>query len=160
MPDAGAGRKKLGDIFFDSFFQYSITFLGASFVTGLEILTGTIAIQSDADFICVHSMYETGVSASGLAAAPAPPTLINGGILVKITDGATNRDLTNLIGGVPATSLFGSAQRPYMWPLTHRFRANTPITFQVTGQGAAPTGAAGLTFRLTLGGFKVPLGTI
>jgi hypothetical protein len=43
-----------------------------------------------------------------------------------------------------------------MWPLTHRFRANTPITFQITGQTVL---LAGLNQRFVLGGFKIPLGT-
>lgn len=146
-------RMRLGDVFIDSFFQYSITLGGTQFAAGTETLTGTIPIQSDADFICVHSMYETGVAT---ATASTKATLLNGGTLVKLTDGATQRDLTNLVGGVPADCLFGTAERPYMWPLTHRFRANTPITFQVTGQGAA---LIGLNQRYVLGGFKIPIGT-
>jgi len=153
-------RKRLGDVFIDSFFQYSVTVGGASFVTGLETLVATIPIQTDADFVCVHSVYEDSQIATGLAAAPNVGKPLNGGILVRMTDGATQRDLTNLIGGVPVTSLFGSGQRPYMWPLTHLFRANTPISFQVTGQGVGPPTVVGMTFRLTLGGFKVPTGTL
>ena len=147
-------RKRLGDVFIDSFFQYSITMGGAGFVTGLETLVGTIPIQTDADFVCVHSMYETGVPTATNATRV---TLLNGGVLVKLTDGATQRDMTNLVGGVPADCLFGSAERPYMWPLTHLFRANTPISFQITGQGAT---VIGLSFRFVLGGFKVPAGTL
>ena len=146
-------RMKLGDIFIDSFFQYSITMGGAQFAAGTETLTGVIPIQSDADFICVHSMYETGVAT---ATSATRVTLLNGGTLVKLNDGATGRDLTNLVGGVPADCLFGTAERPYMWPLTHRFRANTPITFQITGQGAA---LIALNQRYVLGGFKIPLNT-
>lgn len=145
-------RKRLGDVFIDSFFQYAINIGGASFVTGLETLTGTIPIQSDANFLCVHGMYETGVAT---ATNSTRVTLLNGGVLVQLTDGATQRALSSI--PVPADTLFGTAERPYMWPLTHLFRANTPITFQVTGQGAP---VIGLTFRFVLGGFKVPVGSV
>jgi hypothetical protein len=147
-------RARLGDVFVDSFFQYSITMGGAQFAAGTETLVGTIPIQSDAHFICVHSMYETGVATATNATRI---TLLNGGALVKLTDGATQRDLTNLVGGVPADCLFGSAERPYMWPLTHLFKANTPISFQITGQGAA---LIGLNLRFVLGGFKIPRGSV
>jgi hypothetical protein len=153
-------RLRLGDVFIDSFFQYTITMGGAAFASGLETLVGTIPIQTDADFICVHSMYTDSQIATGLAAAPAVGAMLNGGVLVKLTDGATQRDLTNLIAGVPVTSLFGSAQRPYMWPLTHLFKANTPITFQITGQGVGPPTVIGVTFRFVLGGFKIPANTL
>lgn len=146
-------RMRLGDVFIDTFFQYSITIGGAAFAAGTETLVGTIAIQSDAHFLCVHSMYETGVAT---ATNSTRVTLLNGGALVKLTDGATGRDLTNLVGGVPADCLFGTAERPYMWPIPHVFKANTPITFQVTGQGAA---LIGLNLRFVLGGFKVPIGS-
>ena len=151
-----AKRMKLGDIFIDSFFQYSITM---TYVVGTETLTNVIPIQSDADFICVHSMYDDGhpsSAAAAQAAANIPANFTNGGSLVKLTDGATQRDLTNLVGGVPASCLFGTAQQPYMWPLTHRFRANTPIGFQITGQTVL---LAALNQRFVLGGFKIPLGT-
>lgn len=145
-------RKRLGDVFLDSFFQYAVNF---TFTVGTETLTGTIPIQSDANFLCVHTMYDTGTTATGLAAAPNPPSLLFGGLLVTLTDGATQRQLSSI--PVPASALFGSAQRPYMWPLTHLFRANTPITVQVVGSAIAN---AGLTFRLVFGGFKVPVGSV
>jgi hypothetical protein len=151
-------RKRLGDVFIDTFFQFSVTLGGVAFVTGLETLNATIPIQSDANFLCVHTMMDNGSVATGLAAAPNLPAFANGGIVVTITDGATQRALSNI--PIPATALFGSAQRPYMWPLTHLFRANTPITIQATGQGIGPPTVIGVTFRLVFGGFKVPVGSL
>jgi len=148
-PYKNPNRSRLGDVFIDSYFQYAINIGGANFVTGLETLTGTIPIQSDADFICVHSMYETGLANAGVL------LLVNGGALVQLTDGASQRAMQNIT--VPATTLFGTAQRPYMWTLTHRFKANTPIGFQVTGLAAA---LIGITMRFVLGGFKVPINTL
>lgn len=149
MPTAGAGRKKLGDIFFDSTFQYVLNIGGAQFVTGLETLTGTIPIQSDADFIAVHSTYDMGVTNAVFL------TLPNGGALVQLTDGSSQRQLQS--APIPSSTLFGTAQRPYMWPLAYRFRANAPIGFQVTGTAAA---MIGVTLRFVIGGFKVPLGSL
>lgn len=149
---AGYVRKRLGDVFLDSMFWYGAAIGGASFVTGLETLTTTIPIQSDANFLCVHTMYDTGVAG---ATASTSVTLLNGGIVVTLTDGATQRALSNI--PVPADAIFGTGQRPYMWPLTHLFRANTPIGIQVTGQAAA---VIGLTMRLIFGGFKVPVGSV
>lgn len=145
-------RKRLGDVFIDTMFHYAVNIGGASFITGLETLTATIPIQTDANFLCVMGMYETGVPTATNATRV---TLLNGGVLVQLTDGATQRALSNI--PVPADTIFGSAERPYMWPLTHIFKANTPITFQVIGQGAA---VIGLTFRFVLGGFKVPVRSV
>lgn len=145
-------RKRLGDVFIDSSFQYGIAMGGAAFVTGLETLVGTIPIQSDANFLCVHTVYDPGV----LDGDTDPRnTLLQGGVLVTITDGATQRDLSNI--PIPVNCLFGSAQQPYMWPLTHLFRANTPIGIRITGTAVA---MIGITVRLVFGGFKVPVGSV
>lgn len=152
MADQPYVRRRLGDVFIDTMFHYAINIGGTQFATGLETLTGTIPIQNDANFLCVMGMYETGVAT---ATNSTRVTLLNGGVLVQLTDGATQRALSNI--PVPADTIFGSGERPYMWPLTHIFKANTPITFQVIGQGAA---VIGLTFRFVLGGFKVPIKTV
>ena len=136
-------RQRLGDILYDSFFQYAVNI---TFGTGLDTITGTIPIQNDANFLAVHSMYETGLANAGVL------LLVNGGMLVQLTDGGSNRILSNI--PVPATTLFGTAQRPYMWPMTHLFKANSLIGFQVTGLAAA---LAGITARFVIGGFKVPV---
>jgi hypothetical protein len=145
-------RQRLGDILWDSMFHYAINLGGAGFGTGLETIAGTIPIQSDANFLCVHSMYETGVPTATNATRV---TLLNGGVVVQLTDGASQRALSNI--PIPADTLFGSAERPYLWPLTHLFRANTSIGIQITGQGAA---VVGLTFRFVFGGFKVKVGSV
>jgi hypothetical protein len=145
-------RKKLGDIFIDTFFQYAINLTG--FTAANETQTTALVIQSDADFVCVHSVYDSGRAAQ--AAGTVPNFLLNGGALIKLTDGATQRDLTNVTGGVPATCLFGSAERPYYWPITHLFKANTPIQWQVQGQGLI----AASVVRFVLGGFKIPINTL
>lgn len=159
MPALAEKRARIGDVFVDSFFQYAVN-IGAgsfgTFTTGLETLVATIPIQADAHFLCVHTMYTDAQIATGLAAAPNVGVMLNGGLLVRLTDGRTGRDMTNLVGGVPIPTLFGTAQRPYMWPLTHIFQANSVISIQVTGQGVGPPTVIGQTFRLVFGGIKLP----
>ena len=99
-------RKRLGDVFLDSMFWYGAALGGASFITGLETLTTTIPIQSDANFLCVHTMYDTGIPG---ATASTQVTLLNGGIVVTLTDGATQRSLSNIpvpAGFLPCLTLY------------------------------------------------------
>jgi hypothetical protein len=148
-------RRKLGDILFDSAFQYAINF---AYTTGVEAPTGTIPIQSDAHFMCVETVYDmhlTTVPAFASTGIGVVPALAAGGYLVLLTDGGTQRALSNI--AVPASTLFGSAQRPFVWPFTHLFKANTSIGIQSTGIGAP---SALTTVRYVFAGFKIPLGSV
>jgi hypothetical protein len=148
-------RRKLGDILFDSAFQYAINF---SYTTGVEALTGTIPIQSDAHFMCVETVYDmhlTTVPAFASTGIGVVPALAAGGYLVLLTDGGTQRALSNI--AVPASTLFGSAQRPFVWPFTHLFKANTSIGILSTGIG---TPSALTTVRYVFAGFKIPIGSV
>jgi len=148
-------RRKLGDILFDSFFEYGIVF---TYTTGLEARIGTIPIQSDAHFMCVESMYDmhlTDVPAFASTGIGVLPALAAGGYLVQLTDGGTQRAMSNIF--VPASTLFGSAQRPFVWPFTHLFKANTSIGVAATGIG---TPVALTTARFVFAGFKIPLGSV
>jgi hypothetical protein len=148
-------RRKLGDILFDSAFQYGINF---AYTTGVEALTGTIPIQSDAHFMCVETLYDmhlTTVPAFASTGIGVVPALAAGGYLVLLTDGGTQRALSNI--AVPASTLFGSAQRPFVWPFTHLFKANTSIGIVSTGIG---TPVALTTVRYVFAGFKIPLGSV
>ena len=150
-------RRRIGDILYDSFFQYGINF---TYVVGTEAFTGTIAIQSDAHFLCVESVYDvhlTVVPAFGAGTTlGVVPGLAAGGCLVTLTDGGSQRALSNQ--QVPASTLFGSAQRPFVWPFTHLFKANTSIGILSTGIAAAQM--AGVTVRYVFCGFKVPKGSV
>jgi len=153
-------RRKLGDILFDSMFQYAINF---AYVTGVEALTGTIAIQSDAHFLCVESVYDLALTAvpaigatnlgPGMSAASQAGL---GGTLVQITDGGTQRAMSNIL--LPASALFGTGQRPFVWPFTHLFKANTSIGVASTGVSAALMALT--TVRYVFCGFKIPLGSV
>jgi len=149
MPVPNYVRKRLGDVFIDTEFHYAVNIGGAAFVTGLETLTATIPIQSDANFLCVHTMYDVGTTNAVFLTMP------NGGLVIQITDGATQQAMSNI--PIPVSTIFGTGQRPYMWPFTHLFHANTPIGIQATGQGAT---SIGVTYRLVFGGFKVPVGSV
>jgi hypothetical protein len=133
--------QKLGDIQLDDFFEYILT---VTFV-GSDTLIRSIPIQADAHFIAVSS-YMNSTAASG--AGTFQGACVNrGGSLVLLTDG-TQRNLSS--AAVPANCLFGSAQRPYVWPLRKLFRANTPILFTVTD-----TTTAAQTVDYVIGGFKL-----
>jgi hypothetical protein len=140
-------RRRLGDVLYDSFFQYAANFPFG--VAGTEALTQTIAIQADAHFMCVEGVYDVGT------AAGVVPALLSGGALVQLTDGGSQRALSNI--AVPVSTLFGTAQRPFVWPFTHLFRANTSIGINAVGIGAA---MIGITMRLVFCGFKVPIGSV
>src|SRR5258705_1878970 len=153
-------RRKLGDIMFDSFFEYAINF---AYTVGTEALTGTIPIQSDAHFMCVESVYDLALTAvPAIAATNLGPGMSAasqaglGGTLVQITDGGNQRALSNIL--VPASTLFGTAQRPFVWPFTHLFKANTSIGVASTGVSAALM--ANTTVRYVFAGFKIPLGSV
>lgn len=138
--------RKLGDVMIDEFFEYILTVV----FTGSDNQIKNIPIQADAHFYCVSS-YMNSSAASGSAWQGAG--LNRGGSLVQLTDGSTQRALSN--AQVPADTLFGSAQRPFIWPLRKIFRANGSITLNVTDT----TGAA-QTVDYVFGGFKIPLGSV
>lgn len=135
--------RALGQIIRDSFFVNAIN---VTFV-GNENIPGVIQIQSDAHFLCVMTMYDTNV-APGVAGAAF------GGSLVQLTDGASAQQLSNI--PVAASTLFGTAQRPYWWPLTHLFRASGFIGVSATGI----TAATAQVVRYCFGGYKVPKGAV
>jgi hypothetical protein len=145
----------LGQITRDSFFEYTITF-GVTpnvFTVGTESFNLTIPVQSDAHFICVMSMYDNSLQVN--TNAQQLPNLIGGGATVLLTDTSAQRQLAS--APIPLNSLFGTAQRPYIWPFTHLFRANGGIGVLITGTAATNAGAV---IRLTFGGFKVPIGSV
>jgi hypothetical protein len=144
-----AGRN-LGSVVRDSFFQYAANLTFDA--TGVNNVTPTIPIQSDAHFLCVQTMMS---NAAAIATAAIPfADVLHGGALVQLTDGGSQR-LLSLIP-IPANCLFGSAQEPYIWPFTHLFRANTFIGVNATGSGAV---MANVNLRLVFAGFKVAIGS-
>jgi hypothetical protein len=148
----------LGQITRDSFFVFTITFGVAPnvFTVGTETFNLTLPIQSDAHFICVESMYDNSLQVNAVAGSPnLAPTLVGGGAIVLLTDTSAQRQLSS--AQVPVNSIFGTAQRPFVWPFTHLFRANGGIGVLITGTAVA---GAGQVIRLSFGGFKVPIGSV
>ncbi len=143
----------LGQITRDAFFQYTVTFGVAplAFTVGTETFSLTIPIQSDAHFICVMSEYDNSLQAA--TANNGAAGLVAGGAIVLLTDTSAQRQLAS--AAVPVNTLFGTAQRPYIWPFTHLFRANGGIGVLITGTAVA---GAGQVIRLVFGGFKIPIG--
>jgi hypothetical protein len=135
----------LGNITRNVFFQYVQNF---TFV-GVETQQATIQIQADAHFLCMMTAYDTSLAAAGGFGAGTASQF--GGTLVALTDASGGRFLST--GPMPASTLFGTAQRPFVWPYTHMFRANGGITIQATGVIAAAQ-----TVRYVFSGFKLPIG--
>ena len=160
MPDTGTALRRravpamtgvpvgLGSIVRDAFFQFTqvMTFVGN------ETQQFTIAVQSDAHFLCMMTSYDTNIAAVGGFGAGVNSQF--GGTLVQVTDLSSQRFLSS--GFVPASTLFGTAQRPFVWPFTHLFRANGGITIQATGIVAATAQVV----RYVFAGFKVPIGSV
>lgn len=143
----------LGDVTRDIFYQFtSNAFL---FTVGNENQTQSLAIGSDSHFLWVSAAYTNDHEVGNSTATTATPyvSIANGGALVQITDGASQRQLSNF--GVPVNSLFGNGQLPHVLEFTHLFRANSSINISITGMAAAAP-FAGQTIRLVFSGFKVP----
>ena len=143
----------LGNILWDEFFKYSITF---TFTTGAENFQQVIPIQSDAHFICMSTAYTNSHEVGNAVATTSTPyvNIWNGGAVVQITDGGNQHFLSNI--QVPVNVLFGTGQLPHIWEFTHMFRANTPLAINITGMGAAAP-FAGQVIQLVFLGMKVPL---
>jgi hypothetical protein len=149
VPQRPAGiptQLKLGDIIYDEMFQYSVTL---SFTVALGNIVTTIPIQADAHFIWVAGVMNS--SAATTTSSFQGAGVNRGGSLIQITDGSTNRQLSNV--QVPANCLFGSAQRPFVLPLRKLFRANSPIGINATDTTNTTSQVTDYVFC----GFKVPL---
>lgn len=142
----GSGGRKLGDIFWDEFFEYILTLD----LTANQNRVTSIVVQADAHFVIVSSYINSSVATG--AGTFMGACVNRGGSLVQLKDLGSGRDMSS--AQVPANCLFGTAQRPYVWPLRRLIRANTGIQFNVTDT----TGGA-QTVDYVLGGFKIPLGS-
>lgn len=139
----GPIRGGLGSIVRNSFFTYvqNITF------TANETQSFTIQIQTDAHFMLVTTAATFQTAAAAAIANP------DGGSLYQLRDSSGQRLLSS--GPVALNNLFGTAQRPFVLPYTHIFRAGGGIGIDATGA----TGAA-QTVRLAFHGYKVPIGSV
>ncbi len=148
----------LGDITRDCFFQY-VPPNPFTFTLGNENFQVAIPIQSDADFLCTSTAYTNSAEVGNMAAGTATPyvRVSNGGAVIQLTDGSSQRFLSS--GQVPLNSLFGDGRLPHVWEYTHLFRANGSIVINITGMAAAAP-FAGQVIRLVFSGFKVPVGVI
>ncbi len=99
---------------YKTFFIYEQDFLPARGTVGLDV--GTIALEADSHFLCVSGA-ATFASSDNSAIGPGQH------YLVRIIDGASGTPINNDF--VPASHMFGTAQRPVLWP--------TPKLFQAAG---------------------------
>lgn len=147
----------LGNVIRDIFYQFTST--QWTFTLGSENFQQSLPIGSDSHFLWVSGAYTNSVEVGNIAATTAVSKLSvwNGGATVQITDGASQRFLSNF--QVPVNNLFGSGELPHVVEFTHLFRANSYIGISITGMGAAAP-FAGQKIQLTFSGFKVPIGSV
>jgi hypothetical protein len=131
----------------NTFFTYDITFDFT--VAPPSTLTDTVRIQSDAHFICAMTMYANQDVAT-------PENTAAGGALIQLQDTAGQRLLS--VNQVPINTIFGTGQRPFVWPYTHLFRANGGIL--VTIQNLAALVGGHQRYRMVFGGYKIPVGSV
>lgn len=157
QPLVRMNARGLGDVTRDSFFQYGSN--AFAFTLGSENFQQSIQIQSDAHFLCTTLAYTNTAENGNTTATTATPyvRITNGGALVQLTDGSSQRFLSNV--QVPVATLFGPGWSPHILELTHLFRANGFINVSITGT-AATAPFAGQVIRLVFSGFKVPLGQV
>lgn len=139
--DASTIRGGLGSIVRNSFFTYTQTITFA----GTETQSFTIQMQSDAHFLLVTT------TAVAQTAGGAALTIPDGGSLIQLRDTSGQRLLSS--APIPLANLFGTAQRPFVLPYTHIFRAGGGITIDGTGTTAN-------VLRMAFHGYKVPIGTV
>ncbi len=144
----------LGNVVRDIFYQFTSNLF--TFTLGSENLQQSIPIGSDSHFLWVSAAYTNTAEVGNATANTSTPyvRVSNGGALVQLTDGASQRQLSNF--QVPVNSLFGDGRLPHILEFTHLFRANSSIGISITGMGASAP-FAGQGIRLVFSGFKVPL---
>jgi hypothetical protein len=96
-------------------------------------LSTVVSIQADADFVLTYITAAT--TGMGL-------------FVFQITDQGSQRKLSN--GQIHNLDLAGTAQRPYILPMPHRFARNGAILFDFTNLGNNAD-----TARVDLHGYKI-----
>ncbi len=144
IPASTGGRylpRSMAAVIKNSAFFYDILF---TFTAVGQQLQDIIRIQSDAHFVCVSSQYDS--------ADAQPSTLLQGGGTIQLQDSSGQRFLS--VNQVPFSTIFGTGQRPFVWPFTHIFRANGGIVLTATNQAALVAGVH--RYRFVFAGYKIP----
>jgi len=144
LGDGGpANQWQRPDIQGKDFFVYNtgpITFTAIG-----QVLTGTVTIQADADFVMTHMMAE---STDLLTAAGNPTQLPIVRYLITLVDLGSQRQLMDQ--NTPLSAICGQAPNPYEWPWWHRFARNGGISWAATNNGVV----AATTLRMSFVGRK------
>jgi len=110
-----------------------------------DVETATIQISQEADFIASRLVY-IGVTAAGVIMPPQTAT--GPSVTCLITDGATDRQLSNV--QLHLDTMGGTGSRSVPWVKNRLFRRNSTINFAFTNRQAVAT-----TLWLTLWGYKI-----
>lgn len=135
---AASGLSTPGPQEWRKFYKYPISFgaVGA----GISI-NQNLQLQNDAPFFAMQFTGEAQV------AGPPIATLVNPPISIQIIDTGSNFPLFS--SAENWDNVVGTAQLPYILPVTYMFNKNSTILFQITNNFNAT-----LSITFSLGGFK------
>jgi len=110
---------------YKTFFVYEQDFLPLSAST---TTVGNVQVQNDSHFLCVAGIaLETDTTNTTVVNSESNANA--SGVLVLVTDVGAGAPLSST--PIPLDNLFGTAQRPAVWPLPKLFRAGGTIATQV-----------------------------
>lgn len=120
------------------FFIYGTEFLP---LTASLSITNNLNIDGNSAFVCCTSQIIETATDNTTFLAQSP-------VLVSILDTGSGLVLSNI--PIHANNWFGTAQRPYVWPVPKIFAPNS--TLQITAQNLEATNR---NVRIALSGFKI-----
>lgn len=125
--------------------QWYVYVWEADAIAPAGIVTDSINIQSDADFVATKLTYFADIA----KAAVIDSTTIVPLVTVQITDTGSNRNQFD--APVVISAVFGTGELPYMLPVTQQYRRNSTIQCEFVNFDAAVT----YNIKLYVHGYKV-----
>lgn len=125
-PNASRGRQPGEQKLVADFYAYNILFTTLNAGTSQ---TANIQIQADSDF---EIQKLTAFATTANSSAPSTTTMPL--VTVLLTDTGSGRQLTDI--AVPISSLFGTAQLPFILPNTKILQARAVLAIQISNFGS------------------------
>ena len=112
---------------------------------------GNFTTQSDSDFVILKTTYYAHTVTTG---APSDSGRLLPWVEVTLQDSGSGRRLMN--AGVMLTSLFGTGELPYIWPVPYKINGNS--TFTATLENVTTGAGESYVIRLSFHGVKLLYG--
>jgi hypothetical protein len=128
-------RRLAGDLVNESLIvedPYAYEVLFASIAPGVTAV-GQIPIENDADFKCLAGTFDASIANAAYTDSTRPIPLCN----VQIRNTGTGRAFFNQ--AVPVSAVFGTGQRPFLWPVPKLMKMRSLFEFTVTNTSVATT---------------------